>query len=498
MRLRLFPDSLFGRLMTALLSVVCVTAAIIVLLIMRERQELAFRRSDAGDVVELIAATSGELARLSGDERAAELARLRAESLSIDRRPPLRMPPPQQDPEKAADVFAKRLGRELGTAFKIEIEGVQAGAEAHEVIRVVPGVRFRALTFASPGEGVAADAVPEPSLIRPDEIATVDVLRTRLAVRGVYRELDIGVVLPDGERITYRTGVPFAEPPLPRGIFFQLLLLTAGLAIVLYAMTHTITNPLSALSRAAEAVGRGVRQAPLREIGAREIREATRAFNTMQERLHRYLDSRTHVLAAMSHDLRTPLTRLRLRAEALDDPALRERFVADLDEMNGMVLGALSVFKGLNEEEPTRPIEVGRLLEELRAEFAEVGQSITIEGAAREPIAVKQQALKRCLTNLLSNAVMYGERATVVVDDQREELVLRVLDEGPGIPEHAIEQVFEPYFRLEGSRSPATGGTGLGLSIARDIAQAHGGSLVLRNRSPRGLEAVLRLPKSSR
>jgi signal transduction histidine kinase len=262
-------------------------------------------------------------------------------------------------------------------------------------------------------------------------------------------------------------------------------------------MTRTIVKPLSSLARAAEAAGRGERQAPLEESGAREIREATHAFNTMQERLHRYLDSRTRVLAAMSHDLRTPLTRLRLRVESLDDATLRERFITDLDEMNHMVLGALNLFRGSNDEEPTRPIDLGPLLEALRAQFAETGASVTIEGAVREPIAVKPQALKRCLTNLLSNAIQYGERATVVLDDQAAELVLRVMDDGPGIPEHALEQVFEPYFRIESSRNADTGGTGLGLSIARDIAQAHGGSLQLRNRSPHGLEAVLRLPRST-
>lgn len=487
------PASLFGRLMAALLSVVGVTAVIMVILVGRERQDIAFRRSDAGSVVELVAATSAELARLSQEARVAELARLRAESLSVERGPPSRPPPPpQQDSEQAARVLAARLGRELGAQFTIDIRGAQPSAA--DVIRVVPGRRFRGPGSGPPANGGGPGGFEgRPP---PNDLAVGDV-RGRRSQRDGFRELDIGVTLPDGERITYRMDVPFAELPLPRGIFYQLLLVGAGLAIVLYAMTRTIVNPLSALARAAEAVGRGVRQAPLEESGAREIREATRAFNTMQERLHRYLDSRTRVLAAMSHDLRTPLTRLRLRVETIDDEELRERFITDLDEMNGMVMGALNLFKGSNDEEPTRPIDVGQLLEELRAHFAEIRASVAIEGAVREPIAVKPQALKRCLTNLLSNAIQYGERATVAIDDQAAELVLRILDEGPGIPEPALEQVFEPYFRIESSRNPATGGTGLGLSIARDIAQAHGGSLRLRNRSPHGLEATLRLPRSS-
>src|SRR5262249_45989955 len=154
----------------------------------------------------------------------------------------------------------------------------------------------------------------------------------------------------------------------------------------------------------------------------------------MQERLHRYLDSRTHVLAALSHDLRTPLTRLKLRAESLDDDAMRERFVADLDEMTTMVANGLNLFKGLDDEPPS-PIDIGVLLADLRREFAELGGRIEIVGVAKAPIVVKLQALKRCLTNLLSNAIKYGERATVVVEDGTGDLVLRVQDDGPGIPE---------------------------------------------------------------
>jgi signal transduction histidine kinase len=171
----------------------------------------------------------------------------------------------------------------------------------------------------------------------------------------------------------------------------------------------------------------------------------------------------------------------------------RERFGADLDEMNGMVTNALNLFRGVDDE-PLHPVDVAAMLEDLRREFTELGATVAIAGHAREMLVAKPHALKRCLTNLVSNAVKYGGGATVVVEDDGE-LVLRVLDEGPGIPDAALEQVFEPFFRLESSRNSATGGTGLGLGIARDIAQAHGGSLTLRNRLPRGLEAVLRLPR---
>ena len=201
------------------------------------------------------------------------------------------------------------------------------------------------------------------------------------------------------------------------------------------------------------------------------------------------------VLAAMSHDLRTPLTRLRLRSERLADPELRQRFNADVDEMNGMLKAALDLFRGMNGDEPASPVDVMRFLSNLRDEFAELDASVTVQGSATEPIEVRPNALKRCLTNLISNAVKFGGHADIQVADG-DELTIRVLDEGPGIPEASLERVFEPFFRLESSRNPATGGTGLGLSIARDIAQAHGGSLQLRNRTPKGLEAVLTLPRT--
>jgi signal transduction histidine kinase len=225
-----------------------------------------------------------------------------------------------------------------------------------------------------------------------------------------------------------------------------------------------------------------------------EIREATRAFNTMQDRLLRYLDSRTRVLAAMSHDLRTPLTRFRLRVESVDDAQLRARFSADLDEMESLVHGALALFKGLDDDERFEVTDMNALLETIVAGYAELGSNVSLEGRARDPVKVKPLALKRCLTNLVDNALKFGKRAMIGVEEG-EALVIRVADEGPGIPEESLERVFEPFFRLESSRSRDTGGSGLGLSIARDIAQAHGGSLALRNRPEGGLTAELRLPR---
>jgi signal transduction histidine kinase len=232
----------------------------------------------------------------------------------------------------------------------------------------------------------------------------------------------------------------------------------------------------------------------LPERGARELRDAARAFNTMQDRLHRYLDSRTRVLAAMSHDLKTPLTRLRLQVETLENPPMQARIGRELDEMESMVREALALFRGLDDGEPASALDVDTLLAQIRDEFGDMGETVTITGHALRPLTAKPQALKRCLTNLIANAVKFGTRADIHIEDGAD-LVLRVRDRGPGIPEEELERVFEPFYRLESSRNRDSGGTGLGLSIARDIAQAHGGSLQLSNLPGGGLEATLRLPR---
>jgi signal transduction histidine kinase len=197
----------------------------------------------------------------------------------------------------------------------------------------------------------------------------------------------------------------------------------------------------------------------------------------------------------MSHDLKTPLTRLRLQVETtLDDAAIQARFSKELDEMESMVRGALALFRGLDDDETLSPIDINALVATLQSEFTEMGADVKVEGKASQPFAGKPQALRRLLTNLVANAVKFGIRARIIVEDGTV-LIIRVRDEGPGIPQEELERVFEPFYRVESSRNRDTGGTGLGLSIARDVAQAHGGSLVARNLPDGGLEALLVLPR---
>ena len=215
----------------------------------------------------------------------------------------------------------------------------------------------------------------------------------------------------------------------------------------------------------------------------------------MQQRLIRYLEDRNRVLAAVSHDLKTPITRLRLRAELLDDATLREKVLADLDEMQQMAQASLDFLRSGTDQEPVAALDLDALLEALQEDAEDAGYSITLAGGPiRRPLRGRPLALKRCLTNLVDNALKYGQQATITVTETPTRLTLIIRDAGPGIAEAELEQVFAPFYRLEGSRNRDTGGAGLGLSIARNIARAHGGELRLRNHPQGGLEAVLELP----
>jgi signal transduction histidine kinase len=186
---------------------------------------------------------------------------------------------------------------------------------------------------------------------------------------------------------------------------------------------------------------------------------------------------------------------MRLRTELLDDSHVRSRLQKDLDEMESMVLATLDFMQGVGKQEAIQPVDMQALLESIQADAQEMHAEVTIVGAMRSPYLGKPSALKRCISNLVDNALKYGGTATLLVEDNDTACIIRIVDQGPGIPEHQLQAVFTPYFRLESSRNRDSGGTGLGLSIAQDIAEAHGGSLMLFNHANAGLEVVLSLPR---
>ena len=303
------------------------------------------------------------------------------------------------------------------------------------------------------------------------------------------------VRLADGSLVTFDSRQSAETSGWPYRLLLSLAVLLAAVIAVSLVAVRWATRPLNALADAADELGRNIDRAPMPEEGPLEVVRAAHAFNTMQARLARTIRERSATLAAMSHDLKTPVTRLRLRAELLEDGELKRKISQDVEEMESMVLATLEFMRGGETAERVQPVDVTALLESLQEDAAVLGGQVALEGGTARPFAGRPQALKRCLGNLIDNALKYGESAALSVEDAPDWLVIRVRDQGPGIPEGELERVFEPFYRIEGSRGRDTGGTGLGLSIARNVAQLHGGTLIVRNIRDAGLEAVLTLPR---
>jgi signal transduction histidine kinase len=280
----------------------------------------------------------------------------------------------------------------------------------------------------------------------------------------------------------------------------QLLFLSIMLVVLLaisWVLVRWLTRPLVKLSRAARRLGTDI-EYDIRSLqieGTREVRETAMAFNFMQERVVRFIEDRERMFSAISHDLKTPITRLRLRSELMDDSDTKRKMIGDLEELESMARGALDLGKSTDIHEGMHAININQLMRTFKDEYKLMGAEIEIRGIAKRPYFGKPLALKRCISNLINNAVFYGKSLRLDVVDSRAEMKIYIVDQGPGIPEEQLDKVFEPYVRLEGSRNRNTGGAGLGLSIARNIAHAHGGRLTLRNRIGSGLEAAVILPR---
>lgn len=282
------------------------------------------------------------------------------------------------------------------------------------------------------------------------------------------------------------------EPFLPLQQAWFILFSSAFLLLFIGLLIHWQSRPLKRLSQEARELSLEAQVQPLPEVGASEIQEVTRAFNTMRDRISRYLAERGQLFSAISHDLRTPITRLRLRAELLEDEALQARFNRDLDELDLLVKGALQCVKDTDIHENIESVDLNLLLSNI-VEPYQAGEQprATLQGEAVALYPGKPLALKRCIGNVLDNALKYGNRAHLTVEDDGKVFMLHVDDEGPGVPEKDLEQVFEPHVRLTGQQQ----GYGLGLGIARNLAHAHGGEVVLRNRREGGLRVTLTLPR---
>ena len=395
--------------------------------------------------------------------------------------------------------------------------GLRVSSLYRSVVMAPPEERQAGLRAFDEGSNFTAtlDAAPATSDLEPAPPPVQRVLRIsmqfgpmppgqrwrEMLVRGnpSTRALLVSMRLPSGEWLNVHV-------VLRRYLFLWsetflasfVLMTLAAAALVIWAVRQ-FSAPMRELAAAAERLGMNVNAPPLPERGTAEAVKAARAFNTMAERIRRFVRDRTFLLTAIGHDLRTPITRLKLRAEWMEDEEQQRKMLGDLDELEGMVAATLAFGRDdANAEVPT-PVDLSELLRTVLDEAADahpdVADRIGFTGPLHQVVRARAVAIKRALTNLVVNAVKYGESARVnLLPPQDGVVTVLVEDDGPGIPAAELDRVFEPFHRLEPSRNRETGGTGLGLPIARNILRGHGGDVVLSNRSVGGVQALVTLP----
>ena len=301
----------------------------------------------------------------------------------------------------------------------------------------------------------------------------------------------VTVTLKDGTPERLAVGAPpiFSDDHAVDPLYLAILAL--GVAIVAVLVARMAAAPINALGRAARALGADLNREPLPETGPTEVRDAAAAFNAMQKRLQSSLNERTQMLGFITHDLQTPVTRLRLRLEKVEDEGLRAKLLADLAAMQSLIAEGLELARSTETTEPFATVDVDALLESLVEDAVEMDGQAVLVGCCGVDVHARPTALRRCLSNLIDNALKYGGDAQVSASRAPGGLAVIVRDHGPGIPEDDLPRVLDPFVRLETSRSRETGGSGLGLAIARTLAEKCNGVLSLRNHPEGGLEATL-------
>lgn len=302
--------------------------------------------------------------------------------------------------------------------------------------------------------------------------------------------LRMQVNLSDGSHVIVdarRVGMPVSD-----WVMWVLLVQLAVLAGCAWFAVRLVTRPLARLAAAADGLGPDLNAQALVEGGPTEVAHAARAFNAMQRRIAGYMSERVEILAAISHDLQTPITRMRLRTDLMENEKDKVKFRHDLDEMNALVREGVTYARTLHgTKEPPCRIDADALFESMVSDYEDSGQPVYLEGRIDEPIVTRPNALRRILVNLVDNALKFGSDVRIRVRRDGDRLTVSVLDNGPGIPPDQLEAVLKPFYRVEGSRNRSTGGTGLGLAIAHQLASAMAAQLSLHNRSEGGLEARL-------
>jgi signal transduction histidine kinase len=417
---------------------------------------------------------------------------------------------------QAAGLTIHALDRiELQRFAELRDIGIRAMSIYRSAVATTVGERAAALKEMDLGPGVVASLVEappvSPDIMPPPYAGQIRVNMNLVPVRPINRAREVQIrgapwankvtmalEFPDSGWLVLRLPIPPPRPWHSPTFLLAFVLMTAAAAILSIWAVRRLTGPVSLLAEAAERLGRDVNAPPLPEKGPDEVIRAAAAFNTMAARIRRFVQDRTFLLTAIGHDLRTPITRLKLRAEFIDDDEQRQKFMADLDELDAMVSATLVFGRDTADTEPAVAFDLVALLRTVLDDCADArpdaAENLTFSGPAHLTVTGRILALKRSFANLVGNAAKFGDSARVDLRVSEGLATVTIEDDGPGLPPDELERIFEPFYRVEDSRNRETGGTGLGLPIARNILRAHGGDVVLGNRAGGGVRAVATLP----
>jgi signal transduction histidine kinase len=466
---RLHPDSIVGWTIVVLVAALAITQVATISII-------SGMRSDTLEVVEhfhsaeRIAGIVRIIDAVPPEQRNRLLEKVAGDTLAVswDTTPAVTRTNPESWSESLFDdVIGAALWQTPGRIHRVALDAATSNSFGHRVASLKRSSAHR---------------------LRPAYLGATDEQNRR------GRVMTAAIALADGSGLKFQ--VPMADPSSAPGLVVILQIAASGLLIVAMSLwaVRRLTQPLAMLAGAAEQLGRNVNAAPLPVTGSREMRQAAQVFNAMQDRIRRFVGGRIELIAAISHDLRTPLTRLRLRAELMDNEETRNKMKSDLAEMEQMIEATLLFAREEGNQEARMPVDLVSLVESVCDGLPNVKVRCDASVGNRLVYECQPLALRRCIGNLVSNAVKYGRRADVILSAAPDAVLITVDDEGEGIALTDQERVFEAFVRLDASRNRETGGAGLGLATARMVARNHGGDVTICNRPEGGLRATLRLP----
>ncbi len=388
------------------------------------------------------------------------------------------------------------------TYLENKVAGPRRGAVVHDVVRaislsqIIPADKLKKNIRWLNGRGMSVRWLSQPS----SGVATINHFNQKhliIKFRKHFRNFKYNIPLSDGSWLLIQSWRP-KRPWLASGYQMMFIVIILMIFLLCYWAIKRTAMPVDKLVNAADRFGRDFQAPPLAVEGAKEMRELIQAFNSMQSQTSGLITDRTQVLAAISHDLRTPITRLHLRVEYLEGTEQYEKACHDLHEMEQMISSILVFAKNHTSTERMERIDLVSLLDSICDEQIDTGADVKFQTECKRLVCLARlTSLKRAFNNLINNAIKYAGSALVTIDEESKKLVVKIQDQGPGIPEQELEKVFEPFYRVDQSRTPNNSGSGLGLAVTRDIIRSHGGEITIINvDDPKGLVVKVVLPKA--